>query len=418
MNFKHSTKVKVKLRQTPSREGWYLFIEAYPYYKEGETKPSRYYRSCERVIYTPIFDRNRPTRGHNNGAPSFKVKRNDNGEILCRTQADREACKYAAMICAKLQHEFDMKPFRNAEDEKAIAQAKRDKEDFIAYFKRTAVEYHKNDSQSIQTNWRRLGELLTMFTNGKPIPMESINVRLIENFKQFLLNEAPQGGFKRAKISQNTASTYFSVFKAGLHQAFREDYLTVDVAAKVKGIQEKESRREHLTIEELNRLAATPCDMPVLKRAALFSALTGLRHSDIQKLKWQEVVQVGEKWRLDFTQKKTGGVEYMPISDQAYLLCGERRDSDLQVFDGLPSASWISNPLKRWVTAAGITKHITFHCFRHTYATIQLTKGTDIFTVSKMLGHTKVQTTQVYAKVVDEKKIKASEAIRIDLSNL
>jgi len=64
--------------------------------------------------------------------------------------------------------------------------------------------------------------------------------------------------------------------------------------------------------------------------------------------------------------------------------------------------------------AAGIKKKITFHCFRHTYATLQLSNGTDIYTVSKMLGHTNVQTTQIYAKVVDEKKNKAEQAIQLE----
>lgn len=85
------------------------------------------------------------------------------------------------------------------------------------------------------------------------------------------------------------------------------------------------------------------------------------------------------------------------------------------VFAGLPAPSWISKPLKRWIVAAGITRKITFHCFRHTYATLQLAHGTDIYTVSKMLGHTNVKTTQIYAKVIDEKKEKAANAIQIDL---
>lgn len=108
----------------------------------------------------------------------------------------------------------------------------------------------------------------------------------------------------------------------------------------------------------------------------------------------------------------------MPISNQAYALCGDRTDDDRLVFDGLQDPSWISVPLKRWIEAAGITKHITFHCFRHTYATLQLSKGTDIFTVSKMLGHTNVRTTQIYAKVVDESKLRASGAIELDMGDI
>lgn len=226
----------------------------------------------------------------------------------------------------------------------------------------------------------------------------------------------PQGGKKKGTVSRNTAATYFSIFKAALKQAFVDGYLTIDLAAKAKGIPEQESRREYLTIEELNTLGATECESPIIKRAALFSALTGMRHVDIQKLKWKEIVRDGEHWRVNFTQQKTKGVEYTPISDQAYELCGDRLDDNRLVFEGLPAPSWISKPLARWIKAAGITKHITFHCFRHTFATLQLTNGTDIYTVSKMLGHTNVRTTQIYTKVVDAKKETAADAIKININ--
>lgn len=99
-------------------------------------------------------------------------------------------------------------------------------------------------------------------------------------------------------------------------------------------------------------------------------------------------------------------------------MCGDRRGDDQLVFEGLPTPSWISKPLERWIKAAGITKHITFHVARHTYATLQLANGTDIYTVSKMLGHTNVRTTQIYTKVVDEKKENAADAIQINLDNI
>jgi integrase len=107
----------------------------------------------------------------------------------------------------------------------------------------------------------------------------------------------------------------------------------------------------------------------------------------------------------------------MPISLQALELCGEPRKPEQLVFENLPDPSWISRPLKKWLENARITKKITFHCFRHTFATLQLTNGTDIYTVSKMLGHTNVKTTQIYAKVVDEKKEKAAHAIQLTTIN-
>ena len=222
---------------------------------------------------------------------------------------------------------------------------------------------HAHSSDSIIVNWKRVHDLLKIFAKSDTILFSQIDLKLIESFRMFLLN-APQGGSKSGTISQNTASTYFSIFKAALKQAFIDGYLTVDVSAKVKGIQGRESRREYLTVDELNRLAQTPCD-PLLKRASLFSALTGLRHCDIQKLKWSEIEEFNGGYRLNFTQQKTKGVEYMPISEQAYQLCGERRNGDLLVFAGLPDPSWINRPIKKWVAEAGITKHITYHCFRH-----------------------------------------------------
>ena len=105
----------------------------------------------------------------------------------------------------------------------------------------------------------------------------------------------------------------------------------------------------------------------------------------------------------------------MPISEQAFGICGERGEPNALVFEKLPDSAWISSPLKHWVKSAGINKKITFHCFRHTFATLQLTNGTDIYTVSKMLGHKDLKVTQIYAKIVDETKQKAANTIKINL---
>ena len=112
-------------------------------------------------------------------------------------------------------------------------------------------------------------------------------------------------------------------------------------------------------------MVCTPCDNATIKRAALFSALTGLRHCDIMKMTWKELTKEGIHYRINFDQKKTKGVEYMPISEQAYDLCGEPGHPDQLVFEGLPAPSWISKPLSRWIEASGITKHITFHVASH-----------------------------------------------------
>ena len=392
-------------------------MESYPVFNSSGSKPARIKEALNRSITTPIWDKSRNARTSPDGTITYKPKRDENGVIMCRSDVDNEACLYADKVRAIRQREYDNAALYTDSEAEQAAQIERSQCNFIEYFKQVADKRHKNSSWSIITNWNRVYELLKIFTGGNTLLFGDIDLRLIENFKYFMLN-APQGGSKSGTVSRNTAATYFSIFKAGLKQAFIDGYLTIDLAAKVKGIPEQESRREHLTLEELNTLAQTPCNNPVIKRAALFSALTGIRHVDIKKMKWKEIVKEGDHYRVNFTQQKTKGVEYTPISAQAYRLCGERLDDKRLVFEGLPDPSWISKPLERWVKASGITKHITFHCFRHTFATLQLANGTDIYTVSKMLGHTSVRTTQIYTKVVDEKKEDAADAIKINLDNV
>jgi len=401
------TKVTVKLRKSQYKEEWYLIVEAYPVVSAGN-KVERIVESVNRSITTPIWDKSSTTR-----SSGYKPKRDINGIIMCRSTLDQESCIYADNVRKLRQHDYDNQSLYTDKESEIAAQNERSEQDFIEYFKKITYTRHPNASKSIIINWERVGVLLGLFTEGKPMPFCTINVKLLEELKMYMLT-APQGGSKKGSVSQNTASTYFSIVKAGLKQAFIDEYLTVDVSEKVKNIPTKESRREVLTIEEVNKLANTPCSNNILRRASFFSILTGLRHCDIQELKWGQIVRHNDSWRINFDQEKTDGVEYTPISDQAYELCGERRDPDRLVFEGLMNPSWINRPVKKWIEAAGITKHITFHCFRHSYATLQLTNGTDIFTVSKMLGHTNVKTTQIYAKVVDAKKEQAAKAITIE----
>ena len=409
------TKSTVRLRKVEDRKEWYLYIESYPVFVAGKKQPQRVREYLNRTVSTVEWDKKRTARTEADGTKTYKPKRDDNGLIICRSEKDRETILYADGVRKLRQREYDNADLYSDTETAQVEQKERSQQNFIEYFDEAAKKRHARSSVSIQINWKRTLELIKLFA-GDTLPFSKIDNRLAEDFRMFLIT-APCGGTKSGTISQNTAATYFSIFKAGLKQAFIDGYLTVDLSAKIKGIQEQETRREFLTVEELNTLVATPCEYKDLKRAALFSALTGLRHCDIQKMQWKELQTVGDQTRLNFTQQKTKGVEYMPISPQALELCGEPQKPNQLVFEDLPAPSWISKPLKKWIETAGITKKITFHCFRHSFATLQLSSGTDIYTVSKMLGHTNVKTTQIYAKVVDEKKEKAANAIRLNINN-
>ncbi len=407
------TKVTVRIRKAVFRNEWYLCIESYPVFVAGKKKPQRIVEALNRTITSIVWDKKRTARTTET-SKTYKPKRDENGIIMCKTEIDQEACLYADGVRKLRQREYDNADLYSDTETAQAEQKERSQQNFIEYFDATAKKRHARSSESIRVNWKRTLELIKLFA-GENLPFSKIDNRFAEDFRIYLMT-APCGGTKSGTISRNTAVTYFSIFKAALKQAFIDGYLTVDLSAKIKGIQEQETRREFLTVEELNTLVATPCEYKDLKRAALFSALTGLRHCDIQKMQWKELQIDGNQARLNFTQQKTKGVEYMPISSQALEFCGEPRNPNQLVFEDLPAPSWISKPLKKWIEAAGITKKITFHCFRHTFATLQLSNGTDIYTVSKMLGHTNVKTTQVYAKVVDEKKEKAAHAIKLNIN--
>ena len=407
------TKVTVKLRKSEYREEWYLVVESYPIRKPDGGKPGRIIESVNRIITTPIWDTTAITGIDADGNYKYKPKRDTNGIIQCTSRLDREACIYADKVRALCQHEYDTAVVYSDREQEMIAQNERMEQDFIAYFNSIIYKVHPNSSNSIIVNWTRVGKLLSIFSEGKPIPFRKINVKLLEDLKLFMLT-APQGGNKKGTLSQNSAATYFSIVKAGLHRAFIDEYLTVDIAAKVKGIPELKVKRETLTLEEAELLAQTPCENEVLKRAFFFAILTGIRLCDIHELTWGEIQKTSTGWRVDFTQRKTHVVDYLPINEQAYSLCGEPGEHDQQIFAGLTGSSWISRPLKKWIAASGIKKHITFHCSRHTFATLQLENGTDIFVVKGMLGHTNVKTTQIYAHIVDKSKRNAAEVLQID----
>ncbi|MEC3908748.1 site-specific integrase [Tamlana sp. 2201CG12-4] len=248
------------------------------------------------------------------------------------------------------------------------------------------------------------------------ITFNDVDVDFIKGFRKYLDTVAVTKSKKR--LSQNTKHTYFNKFKACLNAAFDEGYLKENLIKKVKGFTMGESTREYLTSDELQKLAETRCSIPLLKRAFLFSALTGIRWSDVNKLKWSEVREEGidnsgnDIYRIVFQQKKTDGVEYLYISEQARELLGKRQDSKARVFKGLRYSAHMNLQLLRWCMFAGITKHITFHSARHTNAVLLLENGADIYTVSKRLGHKEIRTTEIYAKIIDKKMKEAANLIQ------
>ncbi|WP_316932787.1 site-specific integrase [Chryseobacterium sp. Hurlbut01] len=302
------TQVTVRLRKAEDRNEWYVYLESYPIFVPGKDEPQRGREYLNRIVQTVEWDKKRAGRTNlKSGAKTFKPRRDDNGIILCKSERDRETMLYADGIRKLRQKECDNVDLYSEGDAVKAQLQEKQKEKFIDYCNRLLKKRHgsANSSDSIRTNWRCLTEFIVEFA-GEDLRFSQIDLSFADDFKLYLLS-APYRGKKKGTLSNNTAATYFSIFKAIISQAFIDGYFMVDLSAKIKGIGEQESFREHLSLEELNLLVNTPCENDELKRASLFSALTGLRHCDIKRLKWKELDVQSNRIKIQFRQKKTKG---------------------------------------------------------------------------------------------------------------
>lgn len=378
--------IKVKLRQkaiSGNRQSLYLdFYPAIPHPETGE-----------------------PTRREFLGLYLFDKAKNPIDK-----QHNKETSQLAEQIRQKRENHLNKPEIYTGYELEQKRIKELGEQNFVAYFK-TLADKRKASNHD---NWVSAFNYLETFTKGN-LKFADLNEKFCNEFKEYLLTTKSNKSSKTT-LAQNSAVSYFNKLKAALKQAHKDGYLTTDLNAKIEPIKQAETRRNVLTIEELNNLVKTECNNPLMKRAALFSALTGLRFSDIKNLVWGEIHHSVENgYSIQFTQQKTKGVEVLPISEQAYSLLGEPKEATDKVFKGLTYSAYENKHLYQWIGAAGITKNITFHCFRHTFATLQLSKGTSFYTVSKMLGHRDLKTTQIYAKIIDQTKREAADKIQLDL---
>ncbi|NMW17995.1 MAG: site-specific integrase [Chlorobiaceae bacterium] len=296
--------------------------------------------------------------------------------------------------------------------------------DFIEFFKKHTQE--RNISNSTKGKWNNALKKLQAFLKLKPdqpLYFSEIDKNLLENFRTYLL----------ATSMVNTAGTDFSCIRTALNHAYRNDIMKVKLTEKVKAIARERTKIIYLTQEELNTLVKTPCGQPLIKRAALFAALTGMRISDVANLTWEDVVFEPTGPCVHFRQRKTKGLNYLPISQQAIKIASatdepadepkdKATDKKTETRTGIvfPRLIELHTQCKRphfknWIRDAGIQKNITFHTMRHTFATLQLLANTNIKTLSEMLGHTKIDTTMIYAHVVNASRRAAADVITLDM---
>lgn len=239
------------------------------------------------------------------------------------------------------------------------------------------------------------------------VAMRDVNRDYIIGLTNFLRNDyrSPRG----KKLKDYSVINYLGCLRNALNMAVREDVIADNPIMKLSAqdkVKAPESQREYLTVEEVQQLEATDSPYPHIKQAFLFACYTGLRCSDVRSITWGKIVKDGEKYRLHTVMFKTKRPFYIPLSMKAMQWMPERgnkTDDDL-IFENIPVQVNTKFYLQPWLDKAGITKPITFHCSRHTFGTMMLTLGADIYTTSKLMGHTKVEVTQIYAKIINKKK--------------
>ena len=282
------------------------------------------------------------------------------------------------------------------------------KGDFLAYFKKKAEE--KN------TKWENVYKYFERFCEGK-CTFGEITVDFCVKFMEYLLT-TKQIHHPENKLHTNTASGYWSTFRAVLHTAYRDHKIKENPNGFLDRIETIPTEKEHLSQQELITLAATPCEHLILKVAFLFSCLTGLRRSDILALTWNKIQPYGDGGMyVTVRMQKTKQLIKNPVSEEALELIGfydkdENRKPTDRVFEGL-TVSMTQKPLKKWLDASGVTKHISYHCSRHTFGSLQADAGTSIYAIQRLLGHKNVETTQVYADMSDETKRQSVNCITL-----
>ena len=296
---------------------------------------------------------------------------------------------------------------------------------FITYCEEMAAEYDANGQNSCAVLMRSAIKRMTDY-KGKNITFNHIDKDFLIGFIEYLnsdirdFDKADKDKNRKPKPLSNVyKEALFARIMVALNKAERDGIILKnpgkDIDRKLKPHSEQKTRC-YLTLEEIQKIIETEYKPDNdIKPAFLFCCFSGLRYSDVSKLTWKEITASQDGYaQIETTMQKTGKSITIPLSDNALKWLPEREGNlpESRIFYKLPDQ--VNNAdvrLRTLIKKAGISKHVTFHVARHSFATLTLTYGADLYTVSKLLGHANIRTTQVYAKIVDESKRKAVNLI-------
>ncbi len=295
-------------------------------------------------------------------------------------------------------------------DEQAQVEAAKDKSKMLLVdFMDILIAEYKSQGRSGYTVLRRAKNVLVLFRPDS---------RLCDIDKKFCTDYADwlKSGYLTKDgnpIEKTTAFSYFWQLGIVLTCACQKEYIKHNpwkLLSPHEKIQRPESKRDYLTLEEVAKLENTSYKKEAIRQAFLFACYCGLRISDIVTLRWRNITVNSGQWYVSVIMHKNSKPISLPLPAKALQWLPERGDANSPVFS-LPEPETIRRHIKRWAEQAGINHDICFHTSRHTYGTMLITAGVDLYTASKMMGHADVRPTQEYAKIVDKKKEEAISLI-------
>ena len=359
-------------------------------------------------FYPPIIN---PKTGKETRREFLKLYLHENPKTVEEKKHNNDISDLAKVIKSKRDVQLKNKEYGFKDNVKLSV-------NFILFYSKIVNDYYNSGSKSNYSSWNASLKHFENFSNGV-ILSNNLSLDYINKYRSYLLNiDSIRNSKVKKKLTNNTASSYFKNFIHVLNLAYKQNLIEKNLAQDVEFIKEEETHREYLTEEKLSLLWITQIKIEKIKHMAIFSALSGLRFVDINNLDWSSIFNdKHQNHYISLRELKTKSIKNHPISEIAYNILKAQNTIDGLIFGGI-EYSKISRPIKEWIKNSDIKKKISFHNFRHSYATLQLANGTDIYTVSKLLGHKNVSTTQIYTKVMDKNKIEAANRINLKLDGL
>ncbi len=284
---------------------------------------------------------------------------------------------------------------------------------FIDYFRAYIDSYTKKDIRMMQIALNRFVDFLKDTPEYNKFSLrikpEQITRDMIEDFTEYLQSRSVGEG----------AKSIYARFKKVIKYAIEHDVMLKNPCnGIIIKVDEQRLKKEVLSQEEIQTLIATHYENENtnIRRAFIFCLYCGLRYCDVKDLTFENVDFANK--RLNFEQSKTKGHSanssvIIPLNEGILKLIGEPQQPDnrTELIFPLPSYEMCLKALKRWVKRAGINKHISWHCARHSFAVNILNNGANIKTVASLLGHSGLKHTEKYTRAVDSLKQEAINSL-------